>query len=182
MSSRPKDSSDVVVVVGNPAESSRTSLVARQVAARLVGADGAAPVVIELEELGAAVLDPDDETVRRAQQSVVEAGVLVVATPVYKAAYTGLLKVFLDRLSSTALDGAVVVPVVVSASGAHGAVADVGLRIVLQALGGLLPTPSLVIEEHHLDHLPEYVDAWHERFGRTVRALAESLTPEAVGA
>ena len=103
------------------------------------------------------------------------AHVLVVATPVYKASYTGVLKVFLDGLSATSLESTVVVPVVLAASRAHGALADLQLRIVLQALGALLPVPSFVLEEHHLDHLPEYVEAWRHRFGPVVAAVATAL-------
>ena len=102
----------------------------------------------------------------------------MVATPVYKAGYTGLLKLFLDTLEPTALESTVAVPVVLSASGAHGAVADLQLRLVLQAVGALLPVPSFVLEEHHLDDLPQYVDAWQRRFGPAVTAVANALRPE----
>jgi FMN reductase len=173
---------DVVVLVGNPAAGSRTSTVAQLVGAGLSNRTGSRPAVVELRDVGPALFDPEDQRVRAAQETVTVAEVLVVATPVYKAGYTGLLKLFLDTLSSTALEGTVVVPVVVSASAAHGALTDVQLRVVLQALGAVLSTPSLVIEEHHLDHLPQYVDAWHQRFAPTVRALTDSLVNEAVGA
>jgi FMN reductase len=163
---------EVVVLVGNPKASSRTAAVAGTVGAGLAG-DTAAPRVIELCEL--ATRGADDPALRDAQEAVQRAGILVVATPVYKAGYTGLLKSFLDGLEHTALESTVAVPVVLTASSAHGALADLQLRVVLQALGALLPVPSFVLEEHHLDDLPQYVDAWQRRFGTAVTAVVRAL-------
>ncbi|TDD63979.1 hypothetical protein E1262_29575 [Jiangella aurantiaca] len=43
-------------------------------------------------------------------------GPSLLATPTYKARYTGLLKAFLDRLPGGALRGTVAVPVTVAAA------------------------------------------------------------------
>lgn len=170
---------ELAVLVGNPAHRSRTSAVAKVVAAGLAPeAQDGSPEVVELADLGPAAIASGDERLRRAQEAVARASVLVVATPVYKAGYTGLLKLFLDTLEPTALESTVAVPVVLSASSAHGAVADLQLRLVLQAVGALLPVPSFVLEEHHLDDLPQYVDAWQRRFGPAVTAVANALRPE----
>lgn len=169
----------LVALVGSHAPDPRTSTVARVVADGLVPQVGGPPEVVELADHGAAVVTGTDHRVRAARELVAGARVLVVATPVHKAAYTGLLKVFLDGLDPTALEETVVVPVVLSASSANGASADLQLRTVLQALGASLPVPSFVLEEHHLDSLPQYVDAWLERFGQVVGAVARVLRPEA---
>ena len=171
----------VTVLVGNPVPGSRTSAVAKEVGERLLGDSHEYVDVVELAEYADGLLSSGADRVLAAQQLITSADVLVVATPVYKASFTGLLKVFLDRLEPTALESTVVVPVVVSASSAHGALADLQLRVVLQAVGALLPVPSLVIEEHHLDHLSHYVDAWQQRFGRAVAAVADAARPEEVG-
>lgn len=178
MSSSSEFRGEVVVLVGNPAIGSRTSEVARVVAGRLAAGSAAPPAVVELGDLGASAVASGGDRVRRAQEKVGEADLVVVATPVYKAGYTGLLKLFLDGLEPTALEDSVVLPVVLSASTAHGAVADLQLRLVLQAVGALLPVPSFVVEEHHLDHLPEYVDAWERRFGPAITAVAAALRRE----
>lgn len=169
---------DVVVLVGSPHERSRTSSVATVVGAGLASTVGTSSVVVELAELGPTGLDPDDARLKRAQELVGGARLLVVATPVYKAAYTGLLKLFLDGLEPNALEETVAVPVVVSASSAHGATADMQLRHVLQASGALLPVPSFVLEEHHLDHLPLYVDAWQRRIAPAVGAVVGALSAQ----
>lgn len=171
----------VSVLVGNPVSGSRTSAVAKVVGERLAGEAIDLDHVVELHDHAQELFASEDERLVGAQELVTSAEVLVVATPVYKASFTGLLKAFLDRLEPTALESTVVVPVVVSASSAHGALADLQLRAVLEAVGAHLPVPSLVIEEHHLDHLPQYVDAWEQRFGRAVAAVADAVRPEGVG-
>ena len=171
-------SNNVAVLVGSPASGSHTRAVAEVVAAGLAVADGGSVEVVELADLGPDVVASDDERARRAREVVSQAGLLIVATPVHKAGYTGLLKLFLDGLEPTALEETVAVPVVLSASSAHGAIADLQLRLVLQAVGALLPVPSFVLEEHHLDFLPQYVDAWRRRFGPAVGAVVTALRAE----
>ena len=166
---------DVVVLVGNPVAGSRTSAVAKVVGAGLADSSTAPPKVVELADLGSALLSPEDERVQAAREAVSNARVLVVATPVFKAGYTGVLKVFLDGLEPTALESTIAVPVVLAASSAHGALADLQLRLVLEAVGAMLPVPSFVLEEHHLDDLTHYVDAWQRRFGLAVTATADAL-------
>ena len=170
----------VVVLVGNPSHGSRTSAVSRAVAAGLAAEVDSAVEVVELADLGAEGVAAGDDRVRRARETVTGASLLVVATPVYKAGYTGLLKLFLDTFEPTALESTVTVPVILTASGAHGALADLQLRLVLQAVGAVLPVPSFVLEEHHLDHLAQYVDAWQRRFLPAVSAVAHAVRPEGV--
>jgi FMN reductase len=60
---------------------------------------------------------------------------VIVATPVYKAAYSGLLKTLLDLLPQRALQNKVVLPVATGGTLAHLLVLDYALRPVLTALG-----------------------------------------------
>lgn len=168
---------ETVVLVGSPALGSRTSRVAQTVAAAL-GAPQ--PRVVELADVGPCS-EKGGDALRLAQHAVQQAGLVVVATPVYKAGYTGVLKLFLDGLEPTALASTVAVPVVLTASGAHGVMADLQLRLVLQAVGAHLPVPSFVLEEHRLDRLPESVDAWQQRHGRAVSAVASAVRLEEAG-
>jgi FMN reductase len=58
-----------------------------------------------------------------------------VATPVYKAAYTGALKALLDILPPQALRNKTVLPIATGGSPAHLLVLDYALKPVLGALG-----------------------------------------------
>ncbi len=61
--------------------------------------------------------------------------VVVVATPVYKAAYTGLLKAFLDVLPRQTLLDKTVFPIAPGGSLAHLLTIDFAFKPVLSALG-----------------------------------------------
>lgn len=73
--------------------------------------------------------------IRRALAAVAEADGLVIATPVYKASYTGLLKAFLDLLPQDGLAGKTILPLATGGSLAHVLTIDYALRPVLAALG-----------------------------------------------
>ncbi len=88
---------NVVAVVGNPKTGSRTRRAADMVAERLTGTPPASTV--ELAELGPALLEWRSPAVQAAKQVVLAGDLLVVASPVFKATYTGLLKLFLDQLA-----------------------------------------------------------------------------------
>jgi FMN reductase len=64
-----------------------------------------------------------------------KASAVVVATPVYKAAYSGGLKTLLDILPQAALRGKTVLPVATGGSPAHQLAIDYALKPVLSALG-----------------------------------------------
>ena len=92
------------VVVGNPKPGSRTLHAARHVARELTGRE--ADLAVDLAELGVRLFDWDDDEVRRLVAEVGDADLVVVASPTYKATYTGLLKLFLDRFAGgTGLSG-----------------------------------------------------------------------------
>src|SRR5690606_18386136 len=88
---------------------------------------------------------------------------LVIGTPVYKASYTGLLKLFLDQLPPASLASTVAVPVTIAGSAPHRLLADLHLRPVLAELGARLPVPSLVLEESQYGELPQLARQWTER-------------------
>lgn len=72
--------------------------------------------------------------VRRLQQDVERADGLIIATPVYKAAYSGALKLLLDLLPQRGLERALVLPIASGGSLAHMLAIDYALRPVLSAL------------------------------------------------
>jgi FMN reductase len=59
---------------------------------------------------------------------------VIVATPIYKAAYTGLLKAFLDLLPQKAFEGKVVLPIATGGTIAHLLAIDYALKPVLSEL------------------------------------------------
>lgn len=111
--------SSLVVLVGNPRGGSRTHLAAvaaAEAVGRRIGHE-TAPEVVDLSAIGPHLFAPGPSpTVEVALELVAGAQVLLVASPTYKATYTGLLKAFLDRLPGGALTGTVALPLLVMGS------------------------------------------------------------------
>ena len=128
---------DVVTVGGSPASPSRCAATlghVRQVMAGRGYSTGAVEVR-DLDPRGMVWARFDEPSIRAAVDAVQEARALVVATPVYKAAYSGVLKLFLDLLPPGSLAGKPVLPVTTAGSLAHCLALDYALKPVLAALG-----------------------------------------------
>jgi FMN reductase len=165
--------STVGVVVGNPKPRSRTLTVAQVVARAAAGAAGLAGAdhtTVDLADLGPRLFDWSSTEVRAAVDAIRNCTLAVVASPTYKASYTGLLKSFLDWFSTTDLDGVTVVPVMVGAGLQHMLAVEVHLRPVLVELGATLPTRGLYVTEDRLDALDDVVGAWLLEAGPRLRS------------
>ena len=79
--------------------------------------------------------DFGDPAIRRAREQVAAARLVVIATPIYKASFSGLLKTFLDLLPQDALRGKTVLALGTGGSHAHLLALDYALKPVLAALG-----------------------------------------------
>ncbi|WP_322785368.1 NADPH-dependent FMN reductase [Cellulosimicrobium cellulans] len=168
----------VLAVSGNPRPGSRTLGAAETVARRVADLLGTADVAtVDLASLAGEVLAADHPAADAAREQLARATVAVVATPVYKASYTGLLKAFLDLYGPDGLAGVVVVPLVVSGNPAHALVGEVHLRPVLVELGAVVPTRSLTVTEPQLADLGPVVDAWLARAGDALRRATAPLPP-----
>jgi FMN reductase len=66
---------------------------------------------------------------------VAQADIVVIATPIYKAAYSGLLKTFLDLLPQDGLRGKAVAVLATGGSNAHLLAVDYALKPVLSSMG-----------------------------------------------
>jgi FMN reductase len=127
----------VLLIAGSPSERSRSSALLEAVAQRL-RLQGRQSETLLIRELPAQALlqaDFGHPGISQALGRVARAEFLVVATPVYKAAYSGVLKVFLDLLPQTGLAGKTVLPLATGGSANHMLALDYALRPVLQSLG-----------------------------------------------
>ncbi|MFM0363103.1 NADPH-dependent FMN reductase [Paraburkholderia sediminicola] len=136
----------VVVVVGNPKPESRTARAACLLAESFTGRP--ADLVLDLATLGPALLDWNDSSVKEAVSAVSRADLVIVASPTFKATYSGLLKLFLDQFSSgDGLAGTVAIPLMLGAGPAHAMAPDMLLKPVLVELGATCPTPGFYISD-----------------------------------
>ena len=164
----------VAVVVGNPKAASRTARMAQYVARAACGPE-AEMTLIELSELTAGLFDWTDERVRSAVTAVLDSDVAVIASPTYKASYTGLLKSFLDWFGAGQLAGTVVIPLMVAAAPQHALAVDTQLKPVLGELGAVMPTSSLALLDSQSDSLDDVLADWTAVSAPLVSAMCSAL-------
>jgi FMN reductase len=101
--------------------------------------------LIDLSELSADGLlgRTQDEDVARAVATAAASDVLIVATPVYRATYTGAMKAFFDRFEPGALKGTAVVLVATAIVAEHYLSLDTGGRSLVASLEGCT-VPTIV--------------------------------------
>jgi len=129
--------SRIVVVSGSPASASRSLSVCQRMSVSLRDA-GFIAEVLDVRDIPAEDLlrwPGDSLAVRAAANKIEQADGVVLVTPVYKVAYSGVLKAFLDVLPQLAFAEKVVLPVCIAGSPAHLLAIDYALRPVLASMG-----------------------------------------------
>jgi FMN reductase len=152
---------ELSIVVGNPKPRSRTLAVAEAVADRVAGATGATVArTVDLCDHADDLFKWPHEGLAAINDAVAASDYVVFASPTYKAAYTGLLKAFLDRYPNNGLAGVTAIPVMTGGSPTHAMVVDTSLRPVLVELGASLPTRGLFFVMTQMPELETVVDEW----------------------
>jgi FMN reductase len=147
----------ITVITGSATRPSRTVALANFVAQRLQS-DGFRIRELNVRDLPAEALlharFDDPEIVAAKEQLELSDGV-IVASPVYKAAYSGLLKSFLDLLPQFGLRGKVVLPLLTGGTLAHVLALDYALRPVLQSLDPRLVVAGLFVLDKWIEIAPD---------------------------
>src|SRR5688572_9073987 len=146
-----------LALVGNPKPNSRTRHAAELVLERLT--DAPADRVIDVVDLAPGLLQWGDPAVEEAVAAVPAAEVVVVASPTFKATFTGLLKLFLDQIGTGDLAGVVAVPLMLGGGPGHALAPELLLKPVLVELGATAPTRGLYLIDRSWDD-PAPLDAW----------------------
>jgi FMN reductase len=167
----------IASLVGNPRPRSRTHGLARTLAEQIARALGSAGVAeVDLTPFGPRVLDPADEPVTEAVGEVLAADVLVVASPTYKAAYSGLLKGFLDRFAAGSLAGTAAVPVLLGGAPGHRLAVDVHFTPLLLELGAAVPVRGLFVLEAEVADFGAVAAAWADAHAPALLAASRANT------
>lgn len=160
---KPAAAHSVVALVGDSRAHSRTAALASAVAIRLareVVGGSRSDSAWKLIELSAWT---HDRSVFDWSTLVQEADYVVVASPIKRGSYTGLLKSFLDLLPDHALAGSIGIPIGVGRTPRETLAADTHLRPLLQELGASCPTPALFALEARLSNPGAVCGGWFER-------------------
>ncbi|MBB5868225.1 FMN reductase [Allocatelliglobosispora scoriae] len=136
----------ILAISGSPSATSKTARVVRHVA-------GALPWEVRelaVRDLPADVLlgaDPGHPAILSVASAIADADGVIVATPVYKAAYSGVLKALFDLLPQFALAGKVVLPLATGGTIAHVLAIDYALRPVLSSMGATHIVPGYFVHD-----------------------------------
>jgi FMN reductase len=166
-----------VALIGSSEPYSRTRDVAGAAADAVADVLGLAAgyTVVDLSVLARRLLLPEPSAaIEDAVELVRDADLLLVASPTFKGTYTGLLKVFLDRLPYRGLHGSCALPMLVMSAPQHALAVDVHLRPLLVELGATVPTPGLAVLESDLDRLDDVLRPWVRRVGEVARGSFSS--------
>lgn len=151
----------ITALIGNPQPGSRTRLVAEELATQLAARSGAQVAeTIELAEHASGLFSFPEPGVEALSERVAATDVLVVASPTYKASYTGLLKAFLDRYQAGDLAKVIAIPILTIGSPAHTLAADFTLRPLLVELGASVPTSSIAFLSAETDNRAQVLATW----------------------
>ncbi|MBO2945912.1 NADPH-dependent FMN reductase [Paenibacillus sp. F411] len=126
-----------VIINGSPTPGSRLTALMEQ-AEKGLEAAGYEVSRIDVAQLPAEDLILarfDSEYVIKANGLVAEADAVIIASPVYKASFTGVLKTFLDLIPQKGLAGKIILPLFIGGSLAHLLSIDYSLKPVLSSMG-----------------------------------------------
>jgi FMN reductase len=168
----------ILLLAGSPSAPSRSTRLLHHVGERLalLGHRYAKLNVRDLPAQSLLHADFGDIALKAAREQVAEADAVVIATPVYKAAYSGILKAFLDLLPQDGLKGKLVLPLATGGSQSHMLALDYGLRPVLSALDARHVLPSIYATEQQIVWSEESGLAIDEVIARRVSDGVENLS------
>ena len=173
-----------LLLAGSPSERSRSAALLDAVALRLA-VRGVRAEHLHIRNLNPQALllaDTGHHSIVQAVKQVEDANLLVVATPVYKAAYSGVLKVFLDLLPQSALQGKTVLPLATGGSPHHMLALDYALRPVLQSLGAKHILPGIYATDGQVALPPEGAYAVAPEISQRIDEAVHQLVREVLHA
>lgn len=160
----------ILLLSGSPSLPSRSARLVHYVGERL-SALGLQTSSVQIRDLPAQALlhaDFANPELLAVKQQLAEAQAVVIATPIYKAAYSGLLKTFLDILPQDGLAGKLVLPLATGGSQSHMLALDYALRPVLASLAAAHILPSVYATDKQVE--------WSEQHGTKIDlAILERL-------
>lgn len=128
---------NIVTIAGSPSSSSRSSAVLTQ-SKHMLTKQG-----FKVESITVRNIPPEDlvfgnfesPALKKVTSLIEEAQGIVVATPVYKASYTGVLKAMLDLLPQYAFVGKAILPIATGGTITHLLSIDYAMKPLFSALG-----------------------------------------------
>ncbi|WP_181183608.1 MULTISPECIES: NADPH-dependent FMN reductase [unclassified Mesorhizobium] len=147
----------VTIVVGNPKAHSRTRRIAEMIVDELFAGTEVDCSVIDLVEHIDEIFKWPSQRMADLAKRVSSSHLAVFASPTYKATYTGLLKVFLDRYPANGLRGITALSVMTGADFGHSMAPTVNLNALMFELGASVPVRGLYFNTAQIEKVDELV-------------------------
>lgn len=177
--------SSIVIISGSPNGASRLNgmiqFVQKQLETRNFKISTVTVVTLPAEDLIHSRFG--SPAIVEANKLIEQADAVIIASPVYKASYTGVLKAYLDLLPQKGLEGKLVAPLFVGGTMAHLLTIDYALKPVLASMGarhfvrGVYAVDTQVnrIQDGHGDTAFELDAELTERLSAAVEELVAEL-------
>lgn len=147
----------IVIISGSPNASSRlngiTQFVQQQLSEKNLTVDLITVVSLPAEDLIHARFN--SPAIIEANTLVEAADAVIIASPVYKASFTGVLKTFLDLLPQKGLDGKIIAPLFIGGTIAHLLSIDYSLKPVLSSMGAKLYVSGVYAVDSQINRTQE---------------------------
>jgi FMN reductase len=172
-------SAHVIFVTSSPSTKSRSSFLAdfveKQV--RAAGHRATAFAVTDFDAADLILGRSDSPAVAAFVQGVKAADAVVVATPVYKATYSGALKAVVDLVPPDALEGKLALGIATTRLGDHAAGVDAAYRSLFAFFRARALNPLVVLDRELATGRAGFTfeDTGRARVDRTVEALLAAL-------
>jgi FMN reductase len=146
--------SSIVTIAGSPSHPSRSAALldyARRYAEeRSISTNAIIVRNLNAEELIQGQFN--GASIQQSVQMIASADGVIIATPIYKASYTGVLKSLLDVLPPAVFAGKTVLPIAMGGSMAHMLVLDYALKPVLVALGAQHVLNGIYLVDNQMEY------------------------------
>jgi len=173
--------SHIVIISGSPTPGSRLNGLIEHVESKWVEKNIKVSHIRVSELPAEALLHADfkNEQILSALALVESASGVVIASPVYKASFTGILKAFLDLLPQTGLKGKATLPLFIGGTIAHLLSLDYALKPVLSVLGSRNILGGVYAIDQWVQRLDEggfdLSEELQERLTRSAEELSEEI-------
>lgn len=144
--------SKVVILSGSPNASSRLNGMVNYITGALndAGFETGSIQVVDLPPEDLVYTRFNSPSIIAANELINSADAVVIASPVYKASFTGVLKAYIDLLPQKGFEKKIVSPIFIAGSMAHLLAIDYSLKPVLASMGARQFTKSVYATDSHI--------------------------------
>lgn len=176
--------SDIVLISGSPSVQSRSEKVLDFIGSTIQDS-GYSVTKISVTDIPAEALmygHYNHEKIKNAVQQIANAKSIVISSPVYKAAYTGALKAFIDLLPQDVFKHKAVLPIMTGGSLAHLLAIEYTLKPLIAILKGQSLNGVFITDEqiNKTEKNPIIDQSIYDRIEKQIEYLEEAIEKRSI--